>query len=190
MKKKIRLTDSDLVRLVKKIVNEQRREDDPNEDYFKIIDIVANHAMDEEDDLDEVERCINEIYKIMHEAYQDEELSDEQADEIIDYAKDVVKELETMFDLNESKKKDEPVSFIVSSKKDTKDSNVNEGMFGKKEMSKLDMLKRDIDRAFEQRIATPRTTGVQGVWKHDEREKSFEEILNDIENVISLYRNL
>jgi hypothetical protein len=98
MKKILRLTESDLTRLIKKIVNEQRREDDPTEDYFKIIDIVANHAMQEEEDLDEVERCINEIYKIMHESYQDDDLSDEQADEIIDYAKEVVKELETMFD--------------------------------------------------------------------------------------------
>ena len=101
MKRTVRITESDITRLVKKIVNEQRREDDPTEDYFKIIDIVANDAMDEEDDLDEVERCINEIYNIMHEAYQDDDLSDEQADEIIDYATEVVKELETMFDSEE-----------------------------------------------------------------------------------------
>jgi hypothetical protein len=98
MKKITRITESDITRLVKKIVNEQRREDDPTEDYFNVIDIVANHAMDEEDDLDEIERCINEIYKVMHEAYQDDDLTDEQADDIIDYAKEVVKELETMFD--------------------------------------------------------------------------------------------
>ena len=98
MKKITRITESDITRLVKKIVNEQRREDDPTEDYFKVIDMVANHAMDEEDDLDEIERCINEIYQVMHEAYQDDDLTDEQADEIIDYAKEVVIELETMFD--------------------------------------------------------------------------------------------
>ena len=98
MKKITRITESDITRLVKKIVNEQRREDDPTEDYFKVIDMVANHAMDEEDDLDEIERCINEIYEVMHEAYQDDDLTDEQADEIIDYAKEVVIELETMFD--------------------------------------------------------------------------------------------
>ena len=98
MKKITRITESDITRLVKKIVNEQRREDDPTEDYFKVIDMVANHAMDEEDDLDEIERCINEIYKVMDEAYQDDDLTDEQADEIIDYAKEVVIELETMFD--------------------------------------------------------------------------------------------
>ena len=98
MKKITRITESDITRLVKKIVNEQRREDDPTEDYFKVIDMVANHAMDEEDDLDEIERCINEIYEVMHEAYQDDDLTDEQADEIIDYATEVVKELETMFD--------------------------------------------------------------------------------------------
>lgn len=98
MKKTFKLTESDLTRLVKKIVKEQRREEDPTEDYFMIIDHVANHAMYEEDNLDEVERCINEIYKIMEEAYQDDELSDEQADEIINYGGEVVKELESMLD--------------------------------------------------------------------------------------------
>ncbi len=39
-----------------------------------------------------------EIYKIMEEAYRDENLSDEQADEIINYGGEVVKELESMFD--------------------------------------------------------------------------------------------
>jgi hypothetical protein len=78
------------------LVKEQM--EDPTEDYFKIIDMVGNHAMQEEDDLDEVEKCINEIYKIMEEAYRDENLSDEQADEIINYGGEVVKELESMFD--------------------------------------------------------------------------------------------
>lgn len=96
MKKIIRLTESDLRRLVKKLAKEQM--EDPTEDYYRIIDIVANHAMEEEDDLDEVEKCITEIYKIMNEASADEELSDEQADEIMDYGSDVIRELETMFD--------------------------------------------------------------------------------------------
>jgi hypothetical protein len=96
MKKIVRLTESDLRKLVKKLAKEQM--EDPTEDYFKIIDMVGNHAMQEEDDLDEVEKCINEIYKIMEEAYRDEDLSDEQADEIINYGGEVVKELESMFD--------------------------------------------------------------------------------------------
>lgn len=98
MKKTSKLTESDLTRLVKKIVKEQEAMEDPTEDYLKIIDIVANHAMHEEDNLDEVEKCINEIYKIMEDAYQDDDLSDEQADEIINYGGEVVKELESMFD--------------------------------------------------------------------------------------------
>lgn len=96
MKKIVRLTESDLRKLVKKLAKEQM--EDPTEDYFKIIDMVGNDAMQEEDDLDEVEKCINEIYKIMEEAYRDEDLSDEQADEIINYGGEVVKELESMFD--------------------------------------------------------------------------------------------
>jgi hypothetical protein len=98
MKKMVKLTESDLTRLVNKIVKEQRREEDPTEDYFKVIDIVANHAMVDEDDLDEVERCINEIYKIMEEAYRDDDLTDDQADEIINYGGEVVKDLESMLD--------------------------------------------------------------------------------------------
>jgi len=97
MKKIVRLTESDFKRLVKKLVKEQM--EDPTEDYFRIIDMVANHAMEEKEDMDEVERCITEIYKIMKDASTDEELSEDQADEIIDYASDVIEELETM--LNE-----------------------------------------------------------------------------------------
>ena len=96
-KKGLKLTESDLTRLVKKIVKEQEAMEDPTEDYFKIIDHVANHAMYEEDNLDEVERCINEIYKIMQEVDFDEELSDEMADEIINYASEVIEELENMY---------------------------------------------------------------------------------------------
>jgi len=59
MKKIVRLTESDLRKLVKKLAKEQM--EDPTEDYFKIIDMVGNHAMQEEDDLDEVEKCINDL---------------------------------------------------------------------------------------------------------------------------------
>jgi len=97
MAKIIRLTESDLTRLVKKIVKEQREMEDPSEDYFRIIDIVANHAMEEEKDLDEVERCITEIYKIMNDANSDDELSDDQFDEIVNYAEGVIEQLESMF---------------------------------------------------------------------------------------------
>jgi len=97
MAKIIRLTESDLTRLVKKIVKEQMEMEDPSEDYFRIIDIVANHAMEEEGDLDEVERCITEIYKIMNDANSDDELSDDQVDEIFNYAEEVIEQLESMF---------------------------------------------------------------------------------------------
>lgn len=104
MKKIIRLTESELTKLVKRIVKEQSSMGDHSEDYFKIIDIVANHAVEEEGDFDEIERCVTEIYKIMHEAEADDELSDEQADEIIEYGAQVIEQLENMSDLNESNK--------------------------------------------------------------------------------------
>ena len=98
MKKIVKLTESDLKRLVKRIIKEQGEMKDPTEDYLKIIDIVANHAMENVQDTDEVERCVDEIYKIMDEANSDDNLSDEQSEEITDYASEVVKELESMFD--------------------------------------------------------------------------------------------
>jgi hypothetical protein len=62
-----------------------------------------------------------------------------------------------------------------------------EGMFSR-ELSKTDKLKRDIDDAISRKIASPKTTGVPGKWSYGEEEKSFEQILNDIENVVSRYR--
>jgi hypothetical protein len=47
-----------------------------------------------------------------------------------------------------------------------------------------------VKRALFQKVAAPETTGVQGVWDHKEREKSMEEILDDLQNVIDNYRNM
>jgi hypothetical protein len=62
-----------------------------------------------------------------------------------------------------------------------------EGMFSK-ELSKTDKLKRDINDAISGKIASPKTTGVPGKWSYGEEEKSMEQILNDIEDVVSRYR--
>ncbi len=90
------MTEADLTRLVKKIVKEQDSMNDPSDDYFKMIDMIANYAVEEEGDSDELERCIHEIYSLMQEVEFDEEISDELADEIIHYGYEVVNELESM----------------------------------------------------------------------------------------------
>ena len=66
---------------------------------------------------------------------------------------------------------------------------MKEGMFDKK-MDPLKELEQDVKRAMFQKVAAPETTGVQGVWDHKEREKSMEEILDDLQDVIDHYRNM
>jgi hypothetical protein len=66
---------------------------------------------------------------------------------------------------------------------------MKEGFFDKK-MTPLKELETDVKRALFQKVASPETTGVQGVWDHKEREKSMEEILDDLQNVIDNYRNM
>jgi hypothetical protein len=98
MKKIIKLTESDLKRIVKKVIQEQERIDDPSDKYFMEIDYIANYAMDEAMELEDVEVAIDEISDIMHDADSDEDLSDDELDDIISYAGQVIMELENMFD--------------------------------------------------------------------------------------------
>lgn len=98
MKKIVRLTESDLTRLVKRIIKEQREMEDPFENYIRVIDIIARHAREDKEEFDLVEQFINEIHKIIREVEIDERLSEEEADEIIDHASWVIKELEHMFE--------------------------------------------------------------------------------------------
>jgi len=101
MKKTVRITESDITRLAKKIVNEQERIDDPSDKYFMEIDYVANYAMDEAMEPEDVEAAIDEISGIMHDADSDEDLSDDELDDIISYGGQVIMELESMFDSEE-----------------------------------------------------------------------------------------
>jgi hypothetical protein len=97
----IRLTESDLTRLVKKIV-EQHRIDDLSGKYFSDIDYIVNYAMDEVMEPEDIEAAIDEISDIMMEADSDDELSDDELDDIISYGGQVIMELEDMFDSEES----------------------------------------------------------------------------------------
>ena len=64
MSKIIRLTESDLTRLVKTIV-EQHRIDDHSDQYFMAIDEVANYAMNDAFGEEDIEAAIDEISEIM-----------------------------------------------------------------------------------------------------------------------------
>ncbi len=98
MKKIIKLTESDLKRIVKKVIQEQERIDDPSDKYFMEIDYIANYAMDEAMEPEDIEVAIDEISDIMHDADSDEDLSEDELDDIISYAGQVIMELENMFD--------------------------------------------------------------------------------------------
>jgi hypothetical protein len=100
-KKIIRLTESDLTKLVKKIVNEQERMDDPSDKYLAEIDYFANYAMDDVIGSEDILEVIDEISDIMMYADSDDELSEDDLDEIISYGGQVIMELENMLDSDE-----------------------------------------------------------------------------------------
>lgn len=97
----IRLTESDLTRLVKKVIEEQNRNNDPSDQYFMAIDEVANYAMDESFEQEDIEAAIDEISDIIHAAHSDDDLSDDEIDDVINYGAEVIRELEGMFDSEE-----------------------------------------------------------------------------------------
>lgn len=78
-------------------------------------------------------------------------------------------------------------SKLGDSKPLVENQEVSEKMFGK-ELSKTDKLKRDINNAISRKIASPTTTDTPGEWNYGETEKSLDQILNDIEDVVSRYR--
>jgi hypothetical protein len=70
------------------------------------IDEVANYAMSDAFSEEDIEVAIDEISEIMQEADYDEDLSDDDLDEVISYGAEVIRELEDMFDSQESEFKE------------------------------------------------------------------------------------
>ena len=104
MSKIVRLTESDLIKLVNHVLreskNETLHEEESNEfeEHMHTLDHIANHfnRNTTEEELDEL---ISEIEYEVESAIKGEELSDDELDELTDYAYFLVDELVSEFRL-------------------------------------------------------------------------------------------
>ena len=111
MKNKVRLTESDLIELVKRAINEQSYEESAFEEHMGTIDHIANQFYDEITE-DELDFLLNQIEYELDSAERGGELTDDELEEIYNYANDVARELEMEFmsnnDLHEGTKAKKP----------------------------------------------------------------------------------
>jgi ribosomal protein S13 len=107
MKRKLRLTESDLVNLVGKIIEEQSHDESAFEEHMGTIDHIANHFNNGTTEYE------------LDSAVRGGELTDDELEELHDYANDIARELEMEFnsldDLQEGTKAKKPKA--VRSKK-------------------------------------------------------------------------
>ena len=118
MKRKLRLTESDLVNLVGKIIEEQSYEESAFDEHMGTIEHIANHFNNETTE-DELDFMLTQIEYELDSAVRGGELTDDELEELYDYANDIARELEMEFnsfdDLNEGTKAKKPKA--VRSKK-------------------------------------------------------------------------
>jgi len=101
MKKTVRLTESDLIKLVQKIVKEQELDDDEEnvfEEHMMTLDHIANH-FNRNTTEEELDFMISEIEYEVESAIREDELTDDQLDELTTYADFLVDELVSEFRL-------------------------------------------------------------------------------------------
>lgn len=111
MKNKVRLTESDLIELIKRAINEQSYGETAFEEHMGTIDHIANQFYDEITE-DELDFLLNQIEYELDSAERGGELTDDELDLIHDYANGVARELEMEFmsnnDLHEGTKAKKP----------------------------------------------------------------------------------
>ena len=111
MKKTIRLTESDLINLVQKIVKEQSYDESAFEEHMGTIDHIANHFNNETTE-DELDFMLTQIEYELDSAERGGELTDDELEELYDYANEIARELEMEFnsldDLQEGTKSKKP----------------------------------------------------------------------------------
>ncbi len=111
MKNKVILTESDLIELIKRAINEQSYGETAFEEHMGTIDHIANQFYDEITE-DELDFLLNQIEYELDSAERGGELTDDELDLIHDYANGVARELEMEFmsnnDLNEGTKAKKP----------------------------------------------------------------------------------
>jgi hypothetical protein len=111
MKNRLRLTESDLIKLIKRAINEQSYEETAFEEHMGTIDHIANQFYDGITE-DELDFLLTQIDYELGSAERGGELTDDELEEIYDYANDVARELEMEFmsnnDLHEGTKAKKP----------------------------------------------------------------------------------
>ncbi len=111
MKNKVILTESDLIELIKRAINEQSYGETAFEEHMGTIDHIANQFYDEITE-DELDFLLNQIEYELDSAERGGELTEDELDLIHDYANGVARELEMEFmsnnDLHEGTKAKKP----------------------------------------------------------------------------------